>query len=61
MSPIVSIWGIFQALKGSFIYSPWTDLTEFNFKFVRDVIVVLVTCKYEDDPIKNEGARVFTR
>ena len=21
---------------------------------------VLVTCKYEKDPIKNEGARVFT-
>ena len=21
---------------------------------------VLVTCKYEEDPIKNEGARVFT-
>ena len=26
----------------------------------RDVIDVLVTCKYEEDPIKNEGARVFT-
>ena len=21
---------------------------------------VLVTCKYEEDPIKNEGAKVFT-
>ena len=21
---------------------------------------VLITCKYEEDPIKNEGARVFT-
>ena len=29
-----------------------------NFELVRDVI--LVTCKYEEDPIKNEGARVFT-
>ena len=26
----------------------------------RDVIDVLVTCKYEEDPIKNEGARVLT-
>ena len=26
--------------------------------FVRDVMDVLVTCKYEEDPIKNEGARV---
>ena len=24
-------------------------------------MVVLVTCKYEEDPIKNEGARVLTR
>ena len=31
-----------------------------NFELVRDVIDVLVTCKYEEDPIKNEGARVFT-
>ena len=28
-----------------------------NFELVRDVIV---TCKYEEDPIKNEGARVVT-
>ena len=27
---------------------------------VRDYIVILVTCKIEEDPIKNEGARVFT-
>ena len=31
-----------------------------NFKLVRDVMYVLVTCKYEEDPIKNEGASVFT-
>ena len=31
-----------------------------NFELVRDVIYVLVTCKYEGDPIKNEGARVVT-
>ena len=30
-----------------------------NFELVRDVMDVLVTCKYED-PIKNEGARVDT-
>ena len=30
------------------------------FELVRDVIDVLVTCKYEEDPIKNEGARVDT-
>ena len=31
-----------------------------NFELVRDIIDVLVTCKYEEDPIKNEGARVDT-
>ena len=31
-----------------------------KFKLVRDVIDVLVSCKYEEDLIKNEGARVVT-
>ena len=31
-----------------------------NFDLVRDFMDVLVTCKYEEDPIKNEGARVDT-
>ena len=31
-----------------------------NFELVRDVMDVLVTCKYEEDPIKNKGARVDT-
>ena len=31
-----------------------------NFELVRDVMDVLVTCKYEEDPIKKRGARVFT-
>ena len=31
-----------------------------NLEFVRDFIVALVTCKNEEDPVKNEGARVFT-
>ena len=30
-----------------------------NFELVRDIIDVLVTCKYVEDPIKNEGASVF--
>ena len=32
-----------------------------NFELVRDIIVVLHTCKNEEDPIKNEGARLLTR
>ena len=31
-----------------------------NFEIVRDVMNVLITCQYEEDPIKNRGARVFT-
>ena len=31
-----------------------------NFKLVRDVMDVLITCKYEEDLVKNEGARVDT-
>ena len=31
-----------------------------NFELVRDVMDVLITCKYEEDPMKNRGARVFT-
>ena len=31
-----------------------------NFKLVHDFLIVIVTCKTEEDPIKNEGARVFT-
>ena len=32
-----------------------------NFEPIRAFMVVLVTCKNEEDPIKNEGARVITR
>ena len=31
-----------------------------NFELVQAFMVVLVTCKNEEDPIKNEGARVLT-
>ena len=31
-----------------------------KFKIVRDIMVVLFTCKNKEDPIKFEGARVFT-
>ena len=39
------------------------SLVEFGLKFelFRDIIDVQVTCKYEEDPIKNEGPRVLTR
>ena len=32
-----------------------------KFEFIQAYIVILVTCKNDEDPIKNEGARVLTR
>ena len=32
-----------------------------KFELIQAFIVVLVTCKNEEDPIKNEGARALTR
>ena len=32
-----------------------------KFKLIRDVMVVLLTCKNKEDLIKNEGAKVLTR
>ena len=31
-----------------------------NFELVQDFMVFLLTCKNEEDPIKNRGASVFT-
>ena len=31
-----------------------------NFEPIRDFMVVLVSCKNEEDPFKNKGARVVT-
>ena len=31
-----------------------------NFEPIRDIMGLLVACKNEEDPIKNEGARVVT-
>ena len=32
-----------------------------NFELVRDIIVVILTCMNEEDPIINEGGRVLAR
>ena len=47
--------GIFPVAQG---HPSWILL---NFEPIQDVMVVLVTCKNKEDPIKNEGARVVTR
>ena len=58
MSPIISLWGFFRRSRAanSAVHGRiWS-----NFKVVQDFMVVLVTCKNEEDPIENVGARVFT-
>ena len=30
ISPIISLWGFFQTLKGSLLHSPWSNLAEFR-------------------------------
>ena len=42
-------------------YSTVFDRICLKFELVRDIIDFLVICKYEEDPNKNEGARVLTR
>ena len=31
-----------------------------KFELIRDIVVILVTCKNEEDPLKNKDARVVT-
>ena len=45
--------GIFQTLKGA--VRGWLLL---KYKLIRSFMVVLVTCKNEEDQIKNAGARL---
>ena len=58
MSPIVSIWVFSRRSRAA--YSAVSGLIWLNFELIRDFIVVQVTCKNEEDPIKNKVAQVFT-
>ena len=52
------LMGIFQTLKGRLLISPSSDPAEFRTH--PNIMGLLVACKNEEDPIKNEGARVVT-
>ena len=57
ISPNVSLWRFFQMLKSSEVrFRIWP-----KFELFRDFMVVIITCKNEEDPIKNAGTRVATR
>ena len=51
--------GIFPDAQGQL--NPQSMVRSGQFELVCDFMVVLVTCKNEEYPIKNEGARVATR
>ena len=56
--PIISLWGFSRRSRAA--NSAVLGLIWPNFELVRDIMDVLVTCKYEMNPIKNKGARVDT-
>ena len=54
----LDIWGFSRRSRAA--NSAVLGLIWPNFELVQDVMDVLVTCQYEEDPIKNRGAGVFT-
>ena len=50
--------GIFSHAQGQ--QTPQCSQMRLNFELGPVYMVVLLTCKNEEDSIKNEGARVFT-
>ena len=51
--------GIFPNTQGQQTHKSFPRILP-DFEPIRDFIGVLVDCKNEEDPIKNEGARVVT-
>ena len=52
--------GIFPDAQGQPTPQSLVRSGRISIELVLDVMDVLVTCKYEEDPIKNESARVVT-
>ena len=52
--------GIFPDAQGQLTHKSLVQSCRIS-KPIRDFMVVLVTCKNKEEPIKNEGARVVTR
>ena len=52
--------------NGVYCFYSWADnsadrgLIWSKFELIRDIVVILVTCKNEEDPLKNKDARVAT-
>ena len=52
--------GIFQDAQGQLTHKSLVGSCQIS-NPIRDLMVVLVTCKNKEEQIKNEGARVVTR
>ena len=59
LSPIASLWGFFSLSRAA--NSTIRSQMEPNFELVQDIMVVLLTCKNEEDPNKKGSTRVPTR
>ena len=56
--PIISLWDFFKRSKAA--NSAVRGPIRHKFELVQDFMVVLLTWKYEEDPIKDKSARVLT-
>ena len=52
---------IAQKLNSDVNRGPYSVANLPKYELIQAFMYVLVTCKNEEDPIKNEGARVFIR
>ena len=55
----VCLWDFFKHSRT--VYSAVCGQIVPNLELVQDIIVVLLTCMNEEDPIKNEGTKVLAR
>ena len=53
--------GIFSNAQGQLTLQSVVESCQIYFELACNIMVVLNTCKNEEDLIKNEGARVLTR
>ena len=52
------VYGFFSDAQGQLTLQSMIGFWP-NFELIRTLMVFLITCKNQEDPIKNEGARVL--
>ena len=61
LNRFIRFQNIEQKLNSDVNQGPNSVANSLKFELIQAFMHVLDTCKNEEDPIKNEGARVFTR